>query len=348
MITRPRRRSELALVVGVVGVLLLPSAAPARAADAEIVAWLNGEPITRDDVGPEVAFRVWRHEVDVHSILRDATERLVDERLLAAEAKRQGKTPDAVVAAAEAAAEGAPISEEEVDAYLAEHPRESEAAATAARPRIRHFLEERRRIEGRLALMKRLREAAGYRFVLAPPEQPRARIDTGDAPSRGPADAPVVLVHFASFSARDSARSAQRVARLRSELPGKLRQVHLSFLGERDEVGLLAAQLAHAARERGVFWEVHDALFARQGRLSPKDVRATMREAGLDEETIARAAGDPARLDAVRREIALGVTVGVPRAPALLVNGRYVSGLVPYDELLAIVREELDASRNGE
>lgn len=309
------------------------------------MAWLAGEPITRADVGPDVAFRVWRHEVDIYSVLRDATESLVDERLLAAEAERRGVSPDALVAEAEAAGSGEPVTDAEIDAYLKEHPRESAAAATAARPRIRHFLEERRRIEGRLALITRLREQAKYRFVLARPQQPRARIDTAGRPARGPDEAAIELVHFATFSARDSARSARRIARLREQFPEAIRQVHLSFLGERDEVGLLAAQLATVAQEREVFWPLHDALFAAGGRLGAEDVRRIAGEQGLDVDTVSRAASDPKRLDAVRREIGAALTLGIPRAPALLVNGRYVSGLVPYDELVEIVREELDALR---
>lgn len=322
-----------------------PAAAPPEPQGppaSEVVAWLDGQPIKRDDVGPPVAFRVWRHEVDIYSLLKAETEKLVDERLLAAEASRRGTSVEAVLA--EVSAGAAPVAEAEIERYLEEHPRESAAAATAARPRIRHFLEERRRIERRLAFMGGLREAAGYRFVLARPQQPRTRIDVTGAPARGEDSAPVTIVHFASFSSRESARSAERIARLRAELPGSVRQVHRSFLSERDEVGLLAAQLAEIAQEEGVFWELHDALFARAGRLDAAGVADAAREAGLSDAALERAASDVSLLERVRSEIALGISVGAPREPTLFVNGRYASGVLPYDELLALVREELPGS----
>src|SRR5262249_41694210 len=126
-----------------------------------------------------------------------------------------------------------------------------------------------RRIERRAALVQRLREHAKLEFLVEPPVEPRVRLDLTDVPVRGPENAPVTLVHFASFGSPLSARSAAQLQRLATEVPGRLRFAHRTFLGdEPDELALAAAELAIAAQQAGRFWEAHDRLFAEEGELT--------------------------------------------------------------------------------
>ena len=53
-------------------------------------------------------------------------------------------------------------------------------------------------------------------------------------------------------------------------------------------------------------------------------------------------ARDPESLARVKQQIDRGVSIGVPREPGLFVNGLFVSGLVPYEELRDVVRAELE------
>jgi len=317
--------------------LLAGPAEPGR----EVVAWLHGEPLYRDQVTSPVAFRIYRHQVDIHSLLVQEIERQVDARLLAREAERRGVGVEALLA--EAATGAPPVEEADVDRYLAERPQE--AAVPEARARVRHYLEETRRIERRLGLLGALRERAGYRLVLEPPVPPRTAIGLEGAALRGPADAPIEIVHFASFGSRASARSAARLARLAQELPGAFRQAHRDFLGRPDETALLAARLGQLARRAGSFWSLHDALFALDGRLDEAALARAAESAGLGGDALAQARGDASLLAAVRRDQDAGVAAGVPREPTLFVNGRYASGLQPYGELRALVLEELRAAR---
>jgi len=314
--------------------------APPRA--DEPLARLGDEVITRDDVAPDIAFRIYRLRVDIHSLLKGETERLVEERLLEREAARRGTTPEALVEQTQAEAE--PVDAADVDAWLAEHPGEGRGPAEQVRERLRHFLGERRRIEKRLALLERLREEADYAWLLSPPEPPRVRLETAGAPARGPDDAPVVVVHFASFGSPASARSARKLERLREAFPGRIRFVHRNFLRPRDEGGLQAAQLGVLAGERDAFWTFHDAVFSGEGPLDAEALAAAAHRAGLPEDALADA--DLGRLlERVKADQDAGRRVGVPREPTLFVNGRYLSGFASYEDLSAVVRDELDAAQ---
>jgi protein-disulfide isomerase len=234
------------------------------------------------------------------------------------------------------------VSEADVDAWLAEHPSDA-ALGPEARPRVRFYLEEKQRIERRLALVERLRREAGYELLLPKPVEPRVRIETTGAPSRGPADAPVTIVHFASFASPLSARSAAALRALDAELPGKIRFVHRSFLDTADATGVLAAQIALVvARETpDRFWTLHDRLFAEGGRLTEAKVVEIAGEVGIPADRVAEIRADPALLAALRDELAIGKRAGVPREPAAFANGRYASGTFDAERLRAIVREEL-------
>lgn len=328
-----RRAALLVLWIGPLG-----CGAPAGD-DRTPLAVVGDETLYRDEVAGAVAFRVYRHEVDIYSLLRGETERRIDESLLEREAARRGTSVEELVAQVEG--EVAPVSESEVDRYLAEHPGDSPGAEEGdVRARVRHYLGERGRIERRLALMESLREAAGVRILLEPPTAPRTDVDVEGAPARGPEDAPLTLVHFATFSSRASARSAARIAEIVQEHPDQMRWVHRSFLNDRDEMGLLAARVAVAASDAGVFWELHDRLFARGGFLDPESIIEDALEVGLSEEAIEAARREPEVLRRVKRDMEAANTSGAIREPTLFLNGRYASGL-DAGSIRTAVREEL-------
>ncbi len=302
------------------------------------IAVVDGEVWYAEDVTGAVAFRIHRLRVDIHSLLLQETERRVEARLLEREAARRGLGVEELLE--EVQAHVPPVEDTEIDAYLAEHPAEATTDPDEVRARVRHYLGESRRLERRVALLERLREEAGYRFLLPLPEPPRTEVDVAGAPARGPEEAPVTIVHFAAFGSRSSARSARKIARLVEDFPGKILWVHRTLLRDRDERGLSAARMALLAAREGRFWQLHDRFFA-VDKLTGPDLATAAREVGLTEADLAAARTDPQLLDLVKRDLDAARRSGAPREPSLFVNGRYVSGLVPYEELRGVVVEEL-------
>jgi protein-disulfide isomerase len=292
-----------------------------------------------EDVRGPAALRIYQHQLDIYSLVRGETEERIDAHLLAQEAARRGTSVEAMLASVMEG--GEPVPDAEVDAYLAEHPDDTGAPPEERRARVRHYLEETRRLERRIAFLEGLREAAGYRFLLAPPTPPRTEVDVAGAPVRGPADAPVEIVHFASFSSRNSARSAAKLARLEAEFPGRIRWIHRNLLRDRDERGLHAARLGYAALEDGRFWPLHDAWFSRAGTLDGDDVEEIALQNGVSADRIGAARSDGALLRRVKADLDAANAAGAPREPTLFVNGRFLSGIAPYEEIRAVVVEEL-------
>jgi protein-disulfide isomerase len=137
---------------------------------------------------------------------------------------------------------------------------------------------------------------------------------------RGPRDAPLV-VEYADFECPFCAALAVRL----HERP--LRVVFRHFpVRTSHPRAWAAACAAEAAALQGRFWEMHDALFADQGRLEDPHLWERARALGLDVE----------RFDADRRSEAVGARVkqgfqsgvraGVVTTPALFVGPRQYAG----------------------
>jgi protein-disulfide isomerase len=145
---------------------------------------------------------------------------------------------------------------------------------------------------------------------------------------RGPADAPPVIV-YGDFECHPCALAH---ARLR---PLRLRRVfrHFPVRSKHPRAGACACA-AEAAAGQGCFWELHDALYADQGRLEDPDLWQHARDLGLDLERFEAARRSDATAARVRRDFDAGVRAGVATTPTLFLDGEAHPG-PPQPELLS-------------
>lgn len=174
---------------------------------------------------------------------------------------------------------------------------------------------------------------------------PRLHFEPGDAPQRGPADAPVLVVEFADFRCPYCARMAPVVERLLAAYPEDVRLAFVHMPVVSPDSGR-AAVAAEAARRQGAFWAMHDALYQLQGHpLDEAELRSVVQGLGLDPQRFSRDLRDPQLLERVRADRARGVRLGVDATPAFLVNGRLLLGVHRFETLSRVVESEIDAMR---
>jgi protein-disulfide isomerase len=94
-----------------------------------------------------------------------------------------------------------------------------------------------------------------------------------------------------------------------------------------------AACAAEAAALQGRFWEMHDALFADQGRLEDPHLWARARALGLELERFDASRRSEAVAARVRQDFQSGVRAGVVTTPALFVDGRQYAGRAASEAL---------------
>ena len=329
-----------------VSLVLVPAVGMAAGQpEDEVIATLDDKPITLSEIEENAAFQIYRLRGSIFSLLQKEALEIADRRLLAQEAARQGLRVEALLEK-EIDRKVAPLAEKDVDAYLAEHP-EQAVKGPGGRARLRAFLEERARIQRRLDYLASLREKADYRFLARQPERPRIRVDTEGAPWRGEAQAPVTLVHFAHFSSRLCAESAQKIRHIMEEFPGRIRWVHRNFLSIQDPDALYAVETGRAAFEQGKFWEYHDRLMGLKGRVSREAINGAADAIRIDRKRFEEGQKGGTYLLQVKEDIGHGVRIGVQAAPVIFVNGIYFSGTFPFEELRALVQSELERVRKN-
>ena len=148
---------------------------------------------------------------------------------------------------------------------------------------------------------------------------------------RGPAGAPVVI-EYADFECHFC-----RLAHPRLEaLPVRLVFRHFPVRSKHPRAWA-AACAAEAAARQGRFWEMHDSLYADQGRLDDPHLWRRAQDLGLDLDRFEADRRSPAVEERVRRDFQAGVRAGVATTPTLFVEGEAHAG-VPGDELLGRLR----------
>ncbi len=161
-------------------------------------------------------------------------------------------------------------------------------------------------------------------------------VKPGDAPSKGPAEAPLVLVLFSDFQCPFCKRVEPTLAALEKQYGQKLRIVWKNYPLPFHENAAPAAEAALAAGAQGKFWPMHDKLFENNSALDRASLERYAQELGLD---LPRFKADldaqryKARIEADKQE---GAAVGVEGTPAAFINGRKIAGAYPLETFQAI------------
>jgi protein-disulfide isomerase len=83
-------------------------------------------------------------------------------------------------------------------------------------------------------------------------------------------------------------------------------------------------------------------MFADQKALTVEDLKAKAETVGLDRAAFDECLDSGRYQEAVDEDLREGTVVGVSGTPALFVNGRMLSGAVPYDSVAQVIDEELE------
>jgi protein-disulfide isomerase len=131
----------------------------------------------------------------------------------------------------------------------------------------------------------------------------------------------VLVIEYADFECPYCAALSSRLARL------ELRRVFRHFpVRSSHPRAWPAACAAEAAALQGRFWEMHDSLFADQGRLEDPHLWERARQLGLDLDRFERDRRSDAVRARVRRDFESGVRAGVVTTPTLFAGARKLAG----------------------
>jgi protein-disulfide isomerase len=205
---------------------------------------------------------------------------------------------------------------------------------------------ELRRLTARVAQLEAIAAAPTPKSALV---NKVYEVDLATAPAKGVSTAPVTIAEFAEFQCPFCQNVNATLRQIEETYQDRVRFVwkHLPLVNIHSHA-MDAAVAAEAARKQDRFWQYHDKLFANQKRLEPDDLRRYAQELGMDLARFDRDREDPDLKTKVLEDMAQATALGVTSTPTFFINGRLVSGAMPFETFSTIIDEELaKQSRHG-
>jgi protein-disulfide isomerase len=152
----------------------------------------------------------------------------------------------------------------------------------------------------------------------------------------------ITVVEYSEFQCPFCEKVLPTTAKLLEEYKGKVRWIVRDFpLGFHNRARP-AAVAARCAADQGKYWQMYYELFNNQRALSDENLMSYGKKVGLDQKKYEKCFKSPEKQNAViDKNYASGEKLGVTGTPAFFINGRRVSGALPYESFKQIFEEEI-------
>ena len=309
----------------------------------DVLATVGGDRITMANVRERAANDLDQIETQYQmvrsKVIESALDSILNERVLGAEAKKQGKSIEELIAA-ETGSIPAP-TDADIDAWYKENQdRAGGRPLDQVRPQVAEFLRQQRKKTALDSLYARLNREANVKVDFKPY---RLTFDNAGAPAIGSENAPVTVVEFSDFQCPFCRGFAPTLKLVEKNFRGKVRVVYRQApITSIHPFAFKAAEASLCAQEQGKFWEMHDAMFADQEKLAVAELKRRARALGMDGKKFDNCLDSGRTVERVQTDMAEGTRVGVKGTPAVFVNGvELKGGAVSYDVVAAAVEKEL-------
>ena len=313
----------------------------------DVLATIGDEKVTLADVrgraGEQLDQLDMQYRRQRDKLVGAALDSIVRERLIAAEAKKRGKTPDELLAAEMGV--GATPSDVEIAAWYNDNQaRLGGRGLDQVRSQVADLLTKERRANSARILEQRLRDERGVTIAFEPY---RLRFANEGAPTLGKKDALVTLVEFSDFQCPYCQAVAPTLKQVAQKFGDQVQIVYRQYpITSIHPFAFKAAEASLCAHEQGKFWELHDRMFQDQKKLAVSDLKETARGLGLDSKKFDACLDAGRYVEQVQNDQKEAQRIGVNGTPAMFINGTYVEGgSVPLSVLEPLIQKELSRAK---
>lgn len=155
----------------------------------------------------------------------------------------------------------------------------------------------------------------------------------------GPDKAPVTIVEFADFQCPDCRMFAMVLDQYRNNHPGQLKVIVHNFPLRQHPQAVLAAEAANCVAKSGNFAMYYSLLFDNQDRFYTEPWDSLARLAGVkDTASLNGCMKTDSNKDTIRRDMQLGINIGLMETPTIIIDRVLYSGALTYDQLTDAVK----------
>ena len=125
------------------------------------------------------------------------------------------------------------------------------------------------------------------------------------------------------------------------EYDGKVRLVFRHYPLDFHPFAQKAAEAGACANDQGKFWELHNKMFENQQKLAVDDLKSYAKSVGVDASKFDKCLDSGEKKTEVNADQKAGTEAGVNGTPAFFINGIFINGAQPYEQIKQTVDREL-------
>jgi protein-disulfide isomerase len=127
------------------------------------------------------------------------------------------------------------------------------------------------------------------------------------------------------------------------EYDGKVRLVFRNFPLDFHQFAAKAAEAGACAADQGTdkFWALHNKMFENQQKLAVDDIKGYAKQVGLDPTRFDKCLDSGEKRSEIDDDQKAGAAAGVNGTPAFFINGIFVNGAQPYEQMKQTIDREL-------
>lgn len=317
------------------------------------MASINGVAITEAQVRSEAAADLEALELQMlrakaayerkqYEVLKDSMQRILEEKLLEAEAAKQNISKEQLISR-EIRQKVIEPTTKDIDLFYEANKNRINKSKEETAAQIGKYLRQQKETEARNIFLSRLeKEYSVVRFL----EPLRFDLKVSGRPAKGPESAPVVLMLFSDFQCPYCKSFNETLDKVLNKYGNKVRLIFRQFpLTSIHPEAQKAAEASLCADSQRRFWEMHDLLFQNQGNLKEENLKAQAKKLGLNSEAFNACLASSRYSNYVKEDIRAGSSAGTEGTPTLYINGRHLSEGRSFEVITSIIDEELAKKR---
>lgn len=301
----------------------------------EVLALIDGKPLTRAELEHKEAARLLTARDQYYKAQREALDQLIDDALLEKQAEREKVSVQQLLQNHVLTKVKDP-TDDQLEVYY--EGVQTDQPFAAVRDKILESIRQIRTAKARKEYLNSLRTQAHLEVLLS---SPSVDVVLGEAPTRGEANAPVLLIEFADYECPYCQKIDSDLKKLAEEYSGKVLFAFKDFPLSMHKHAQKAAEAARCAGRQDKFWEFHDLLFEKGSGLEIAQLKEYARTLKLDAAKFDQCLDSGETAAMVKEDLEQGQRLGLSGTPSFFVNGHFFSGAANYATLREIVDQQL-------